>query len=178
MLVRLRSFGLILLILTGVYLYAFPSASIPYLAMMLGHVAGGFIVAGLLLPVLRRIRSLPSTTALCWLLIAIGATLGITLTFTGATRPFAALLYAHIFLCAIGVIFLLAHSPVRFAILAVAAGTIAGAAWTAREVVWRNRYRIQNPTMPPESQDFEGAGIQGDFFPSSATTSDGKKIDS
>jgi len=155
-----------------VYLYALPSATIPYLALVLFHVAAGFALAILLLLRLRDIRTAG------WVFVAAGAALGITLTFTGGARPFAPWLYAHIFACAIGVVLLAGRRPARVAIMAVAVIAISGAAWAAREIGWRQKYQIHNPEMPPESQDYEGDGVRGDFFPSSAQTSHGKKIES
>src|SRR5215813_3437546 len=73
---------------TALYLYAFPSATIPYLALTLGHVTAGFVLAVLLL--LTRPRSAG------WIVASAGAVLGIALMWTGASRPFAGLLYAHI----------------------------------------------------------------------------------
>src|SRR5215510_16594875 len=98
---RTRSIVLVFTALSAVYLYAFPSATIPYLALVLGHVVAGFVLAALLIPVLIRVLS-PG-----WILTAAGAVLGIVLTFTGAPRPFAPLLYAHIGTSALGVIILL-----------------------------------------------------------------------
>jgi Flp pilus assembly protein TadD len=54
---------------------------------------------------------------------------------------------------------------------------IGGSAWAWREIGWHNSNRIVNPTMPPESQDFEGQGLSGDFFPSSVRTSTGGKLE-
>jgi len=175
---RLRILGLTALTLTGVYLYAFPSAAIPYLVTVLAHVVGGFVFAVLLPPVLWRIRALPASKIAGWTLVAGGAALGIVLTFAGASRPLAPLLYSHVLLSALGLIFLLAGRPVRFILITLAAVAVGSAAWSTREASWRNSHRIQNPVMPPESQDFEGEGIHGDFFPSSAKTSHGRKIDS
>ena len=99
---RVRIITFIFTIVSAVYLYAFPSATIPYLALVLGHVAAGFVLAALLIPTLIRARSAG------WIVTAAGAALGIVLTFTGGSRPFAPLLYAHIGVSAIGVITLLA----------------------------------------------------------------------
>jgi Tfp pilus assembly protein PilF len=178
MLNRLCIFGLILLTLTGVYLYAWPSATIPYLAIVLVHIVAGFVLAALLVPVLRRIRSFPTLTRLGLAFVASSALAGIILTFTGASRPLTPLLYAHIFISVIGVTFLMGRRPLQFVMATLAVVAISGAAWAAREWGWRSSYRIQNPAMPPESQDFEGAGIRGDFFPSSVKTSTGQKIES
>src|SRR5437870_8727493 len=100
---RARTFTLGFTVLTAVYLYAFPSATIPYLALVLGHVAAGFVLAALLIPILLRVSSRGWTG---WIVTAAGAGLGIALTFTGGSRPFAPLLYTHIGVSALGVIML------------------------------------------------------------------------
>ena len=173
---RARTFTLGFTVLTAVYLYAFPSATIPYLALVLGHVAAGFVLAALLIPVLIRVPSIG------WIVTAAGAGLGIALTFTGGSRPFAPLLYAHIGVSALGVLILLAlqtqRPALRFTALVALAVGLGGAAYAVREVRWRNAYRIQNPGMPPESQANEGDGVNGPFFPSSAQTSHGARIPS
>src|SRR2546428_14180523 len=107
---RARTFPLGFTVLTAVYLYAFPSATIPYLALVLGHVAAGFVLAALLIPILIRVQSIGWTS---WIVTAAGAALGIALTFTGGSRPFAPLLYAHIGVSALGVILLLAVQTQR-----------------------------------------------------------------
>src|SRR5215468_11926634 len=160
--------------LTALYLYAFPSATIPYLALILGHVAAGFVLAVLLL--LTRPRSAG------WIVAAAGAVFGIALTWTGASRPFAGLLYTHIGVSAVAVVVLLAGRARRpalgFFVFFAAALALGGSAWATREVRWRNAYRIQNPEMPPASQAAEGDGVKGLFFPSSAQTSHGGTIPS
>jgi hypothetical protein len=97
---RVRALGLILLTLTGIYLYAFPSATIPYLGIVLGHIAGGLVFALVLLMNVRQLRQQGSAAITGWIFIAIGTALGIIVAFTGATRPLTPLLYAHIFICA------------------------------------------------------------------------------
>src|SRR3989442_14485299 len=89
---RARNIILSFTVLSAVYLYAFPSATIPYLALVLGHVAAGFVLAALLIPILIRVQSIGWTS---WIAKAAGAALGIALTFTGGSRPFAPLFYAH-----------------------------------------------------------------------------------
>jgi tetratricopeptide (TPR) repeat protein len=161
-------------VLTAIYLYAFPSATIPYLGMVLGHVAAGFALVVLL--ILTRSRSVG------WFVTTAGAVLGIVLTWTGASRPYAGLVYAHIGLSALGLIILLAvrtrRPALSFAALFVAVLALSGSAWAVREVRWRNAYSIHNPEMPPASQAGEGDGVNGLFFPSSAQTMDGKKVPS
>jgi Flp pilus assembly protein TadD len=158
--------------LSAIYLYAFPSATMPYLAMVLGHVAAGVVLA--LLLIVTRPRSAG------WIVTAVGALLGIALTWTGAARPFASLLYAHLGVSALGIVILLASRTRRpvlgFAVFTVAAVALGASAWGLREVRWRNSYRIQNPELPPEAQAQEGDGVKGHFFPSSAQTKDGRLI--
>ena len=184
---RTRTILLTLLTLSAAYLYAFPSATIPYLGLVLAHVAGGFIFAALLVPVLLRFRTTPPAARLGWTASAIGAVLGIVLTFTGATRPFTILFYAHIAISAFAVIllmteyagrrgFLVRPGPAgRFAIFLLAISLLGGSAGAFRDK-WSTSHRIENPSMPPESQDFEGDGVKGAFFPSSAQTNLGGKI--
>src|SRR5215471_17159045 len=160
--------------LTALYLYAFPSATIPYLALILVHVVAGFVLAVLLL--LTRPRSAG------WIVASAGAVLGIALTWTGASRPFAGLLYTHIGVSALAVVILLAGRARRpalgFGVLSITALVLLVSAWTLRESRWRDAYRIRNPQMPPESQANEGDGVNGPFFPSSAQTIHGGKIPS
>ena len=180
MMTRMKTAGLFLLTLTGVYLYALPSATIPYLGIVLVHIAAGLLFTVLLVPAVLRLRGLPVASMLGWVAIAAGAGLGIALTFTGATRPFAPLLYTHMVLCAAGVVLLLtARSGLRrFATVFIVALAIGAASWGLREVRWGQSHRIVNPSMPPESQDYEGEGVGGPFFPSSVRTNTGGKIDS
>src|SRR5262245_4009082 len=171
---RTRSIGLVFTSLSALYLYAFPSATIPYLTLVLGHVAAGFVLAALLILTLLRARSAG------WIVIAVGALLGIVLTFTGGARQFAPLLYAHIGVSALGVVLLIAgrmRRPVAaFAALSVGVLALSASAWAVREVRWRNAYRIQNPELSPDEQAREGDGVNGPFFPSSAQTMNGAKI--
>src|SRR5262245_49029885 len=104
---RARTIALGFAILSAVYLYAFPSANLLYLGLVLGHVVAGFVLAALLIPTLMSSRSIG------WIVTAIGAGLGILLTFTGASRPFVPLLYAHIIASALGVWIILARSTRR-----------------------------------------------------------------
>src|SRR6266571_1745193 len=173
---RARTVTFVFTALSAIYLYAFPAATIPYLALVLGHIAAGFVLAALLIPTLIRARSAG------WIVTAAGALLGILLTFTGGSRPFAPLLYAHIVVSALGVVILLGTRMRRPALgftgLFAAMLAVGGTAWAVREVGWRDAHRIQNPALPPESQSQEGDGVNGPFFPSSAQTSNGARIPS
>src|SRR4030095_13344410 len=105
---RVKTFGIVALTLSGIYLYTFPSANIPYFVIELAHIAGGMIFALILMLSLGALRQTPPSMKLGWISLAIGTALGIALTFTGAKRPLAPLLYCPIFLCAAGVLFLIA----------------------------------------------------------------------
>jgi Flp pilus assembly protein TadD len=208
---RLRNFGLGFLTLSGIYLYAFPSASIPYLGLVLLHIAGGFLFAAVLLLSVRKEfwgqtpnspeHFVPSTQSspansvsvpkTAWAVTAVGAALGIGLAFTGGARPWIGLLYSHIVISVLGVVLVLVasarlahrlgtqYSPaVRFSGLLLLAILLGSSAWVTRQATWNNSHRIENPETPPESQDFEGAGMNGDFFPSSVQTNTGEKISS
>jgi len=101
----------------------------------------------------------------------------------------APLLYGHIFLCLLGVVFLLTgyagvrgwlvpSTAIRFSAFLVVALLLGTSAWAMREVRWRVNNRITNPSMPPQSQDDEGQGVNGDFFPSSVRTNTGHRLES
>ena len=171
---RARTIILGFAVLTAVYLYSLPSATIPYLAIVLAHIAAGCVLTGLLIATRPRSAG--------WLVTSGGALLGIALIWTGAARSFAPLIYGHIGLCALGLIILLATRTGRpalsFAVYFAVALAVAGSAWAVREVRWRNAYPIRNPDMPPQSQEAEGDGVNGRFFPSSAQTSHGGLIPS
>src|SRR6266699_3603195 len=100
---RARTVTFVFTALSAIYLYAFPSAPISYLALVLAHVAAGFVLTALLIPTLIRARSAG------WIVTAAGALLGILLTFTGGSRPFAPLLYAHIVVSVLGAVILLGN---------------------------------------------------------------------
>ena len=173
---RVRVITLVFTALTAVYLYAFPAATLPYLALVFGHFAAGLLLTGLLIHVLIR------TSSPGWIVTAVGAALGIVLAFTGASRPFEWLLYTHIGISVLGVVLLLAAGRRRplitFGALSTAVLVLSASAWSLRELRWRDAYRIRNPDMPPEAQAYEGDGVNGPFFPSSAQTSHGGKIPS
>lgn len=179
--------GLALLALSAVYLYGFPSATLTYAVVDLLHVAIGILVFLLLLVFLVPLIWNGTVLArIAWILLAAGTLLGIVLIKIGTPHYLWNWLYAHIVLCTLGVLLLLAdwlHSKgwlgqtvasqaLRFASLVLAALAISAGLWFLREVGWLDARanRIINPLMPPESMDREGDGSGGKFFPSSAQT--------
>jgi tetratricopeptide (TPR) repeat protein len=184
---------LAVLTLSAFYLYAYPSATIPYFVVDLLHVGIGIVLTILLLLFAGKLLRNESLLArLGWLALVVGAILGIVLIKIGTPLRLKAWLYAHIALCMVGALFLatsrfiakgwLGDSILRrslgFAALALLTVGIAAGSWWTRTVAWKNANHISNPLMPAETMDGEGDGPQGKFFPSSAQTKQGINIPS
>ncbi|HXH07270.1 MAG TPA: tetratricopeptide repeat protein, partial [Vicinamibacterales bacterium] len=183
----------LLLLVTGLLLYAWPAATLAYAAGVLGHIGLGLALLVLAAARARALwRRLSPPAAAGLLLLAASGLAGLALVVTGATRPYRWLLWVHIGSGAASALLVLGdwlHArlapplPRRALGAALAYGSLmltfaaaAAAAWTTREVRWRRAYVITNPAMPPASMDEEGDGPSGPFFPSSARTTDGKPI--
>jgi tetratricopeptide (TPR) repeat protein len=186
----LRS-GLAILVLSGAYLYALPSPTIFYYAIVFLHAAVGLILSfALLIWLWRNLRIAAALERFGWLLVAAGAAAGIALVFTGGVRALNPLLYTHIELSLAGLILLISHwlrgnhypglrpssQILTIAGLVLAFASLAGTAWWTRVVRWERAYVIRNPTMPPATMNGEGDGPAGPFFPSSAQILHGGKI--
>jgi len=182
-----RSRSVIALAASAVYLYAFPSANLPYILVVLFHLVAGILLTVLLLPFLVRVlRTSPLGARFGWLFLAVGAVIGVTLIFTGTPLGRKWLLYSHILACLLGVTSLAgswlasrgwlgaggAQVALRSAALVVMVAGISAGAWWYRTYAWNNAYRITNPAISPATMDDEGDGPQGKFFPSSAQTKD------
>ena len=191
---RWRSLGVLLLVVTAVYLYSYPTATIFYAGAVLLHTALGLLATlGLLYFLLTGgFRQESWLARIGWLLFLAGGAIGIVLIKIGTAHRYNHWFYAHIALCSVGVVFLTAawlasrnmlnagtlqHS-LRFALVVVLAAGIAAGAWWARNVAWKNAYIIRNPELAPATMDKEGDGPDGKFFPSSAQTKDGNYIPS
>jgi hypothetical protein len=133
-----------LLTVSGLFLYALPSPSLTYGAIVLLHVVLGFLFFFWLLPLLARLeRTERLGSWYAWALLACGAILGLALIYLGAPHRLRGWLYAQIFLCAAGVLLLAASwmasrgwlgkgaggHLLRFALLLVVAASVAGGAW-------------------------------------------------
>src|SRR2546425_8563476 len=159
---RWRGISVVLLAFSGVYLYAFPSATISYGAIVLLHATLGVILAALLLPWLVRLFPAESPlTRVGWFSMALGAGLGVALIFLGTPHRLRAWLSLHIFLCLAGVVLLaiswlasrgrLANGLVRFsAVLALAVAVLAGGGGV-RAVVLGNTLPQPKPAKPAAS---------------------------
>jgi len=180
---------LFLLVSSAAYLYPFPQTNLFYPAVVILHALGGIVasIAGAFL--FRRLwRSEGWVGRMGWLLLAVGAGLGLFLIYTGTARSEFRLLYAHIFFCLAGIGCLAAQwmargsNPLKAAASLVICFSALGAlGWIAhyqRENRWSRSAVIRNPELPPLSMDGEGDGPSGPFFPSSAQVYGRQKIPS
>src|SRR5437667_11073418 len=94
---------LVFLVLSAIYLYAFPQPNVFYAAIVLLHAFVGILACIYLLIFLFRILRQASTMArFGWLVILASATLGVILIKVGTSRPEWKLVYAHIALALAG----------------------------------------------------------------------------
>jgi tetratricopeptide (TPR) repeat protein len=182
---------LVLLAVTSIYLYGFPSATLTYSGVLLFHLGAGLVLTILLVPYFLRVwRDDAFANRVGWSLLALGAILGIVLIKIGTPHRLKNWLYAHIALCTAGVFFLAVSwlgsrrwlgegsgaAAIRFVTVLVAMFALSACAWWGRNVAWKNAYRVKNPALSTETMDGEGDGPSGKFFPSSVQTRDGKNI--
>ncbi len=180
-----------ILFVTAAYLYAWPSANVPYFGALILHLVGGIALVLLLaIALLPILRSSSVESRIGWILVAFGGVLGVMLMFTGARRAEWPLLYAHIGSCLAGGALLaagwagrrgilregVAGGIIRSASCLALAGIIFAGTWWARTVPWQKSHHISNPAIAPGTMESEGDGPQGPFFPSSAQTADGGHI--
>ncbi len=190
---RLRSSLLVILFLSAVYLFAWPSPTLFYAGIDLVHVLFGVLLTAVILLTFRKLfQGATFVPGAGWALLILGAGLGVALIFTGGRREEWYLLYAHILACLAGVTLLAADwagkrgwlggsavaAFARCAVFILAVALLAGGAWWLRTVPWQRAHQISNPGIAPASADNEGDGPHGPFFPSSAQTRDGKLIPS
>jgi tetratricopeptide (TPR) repeat protein len=186
---RVLAGALLVLGLNSLYLAARADASLVYFANVVLHAVLGL---GAAVAVGRLARRHWATLDGPWRATAaaagLGAALGVLLLFTGATRPFRPLLYAHIGFVALGALVALIAGlrrvvPVPPGVLrasATAAALLALATPAARVAadLFPPRQPIVNPGLPPATMDGEGQGARGPFFPSSAETNVGGPVPS
>src|SRR6201998_4722269 len=190
---RWRSISVLVLAVTAVYLYAFPTANIPYAIAVLLHAGLGVLATlGILFFLFRGFTQESWLARFGWLILLAGGTLGIILIKIGTPHRLKFWLYAHIALCLIGVVFLASswiasrgwlnagifQQCFRFAAIAVLTLGISAGAWWTRTIAWKNAYRVSNPSIAPATMDQEGDGPNGKFFPSSGDTKDGNLLPS
>jgi tetratricopeptide (TPR) repeat protein len=188
---RLTQILVAALFLTAAYVFAWPSANVPYFGAVILHVVAGVVFLVALFFAIRRIW--PAATPgqrLGWVLLALGGLLGAVLIYTGTRRGEWPLLYTHIAACVAGGAMLasawagkrgfFAGSYIgglfRAVIFLLAATIVTVGAWWVRTAPWERSHRIANPAIAPGSMDGEGDGPSGPFFPSSAQTAHGGQI--
>jgi len=190
---RWRSLSVLVLAVTAVYLFAFPTATLVYAGAVLLHTGLGLLVTlALAIFLFRGMRSEAVLAQLGWVLMAAGAVLGVALIYLGTPHRLKAWLYAHIAICTLGAVLLAAawmedrgwlgtgavKSVLGLAGILLAAAGIAAGAWWVRNVAWNSSYRVTNPAISPATMENEGDGPKGKFFPSSVQTKDGNYIPS
>jgi Flp pilus assembly protein TadD len=183
---------LLFLAVSAAYLYTFPQPTIFYAGVVLLHACGGILVTILLLLSLRRFLQQGTFYRRAgWLLLGVGAVLGVILIKVGTPRSEWKWLYLHIAISLAGVALLVAdklgrsgwlassaaRSALRNAICIVVIGGLGYGAHYVR-ASWQTRGRIENPAMPPLTMNGEGDGPDGAFFPSSAQVYGKRKIPS
>ena len=194
--------GLVLLLNSG-YLAAGAEPALFYLANVVLHTAGGVVLLPVLLGAawryqrwLRQVAPPPRArlaTAGVWLLAA-GLLAGVGLIILGNYRPNRWLLYTHIALCSMAVGSFLAAlaSPQllqrvssgrrrawRLALLTTGTAVLLPGVLLTLRVMQPDPYRVENPLLPPLSQDDEGMyGARGPFHPAGLFTNTGGKIPS
>ena len=163
---RWRFLSVLILALTALYLYAFPTATISYAVTVLLHTGLGVLLTlGLVVYLFRGIGQDDQWLArIAWVLMAAGAVLGVALIYLGTSHRMNEWLYAHIALCSVGAVLLAAawmkergwlgasalQRIAAFGAVVLAAAGIAAGAWWVRNVAWNNAYRVNNPA------DFSG----------------------
>src|SRR6202041_521424 len=148
---RLIHLSLAILFLTAAYVYAWPSANVPYFAAILIHLITGIAFLVLLtIGLLPILLTSPVVSRIGWILLAFGGVLGIVLVFTGTRRAEWPLLYVHIGACVAGGAMLLSGwiakrgwlasgmpaGILRSAICLLRVALIATGAWWLRTVPW------------------------------------------
>src|SRR5438876_6638594 len=111
------------LVLSAVYLYAFPAPTVAYAGIVLLHVVLG--VAALVVIAFLLVRGLrwPMWSALLgWSLFSVSGIAGVGLIFLGTARPQWKWLYLHIILSLAAVVVLAAHWASRRGWLAAVRG--------------------------------------------------------
>jgi Tfp pilus assembly protein PilF len=190
---RWRSLSVLILALSAIYLYAYPTATIVYAVTVLLHTGLGVLLTlGLAVYLFGGIGQDEWLARIGWVLMAAGAVLGVALMYLGTPHRLKAWLYAHIAICTLGVVLLATawmkergwlgagalNRALGFTGILLATAGIAAGAWWVRNVAWSNQFRVANPAISPATMDSEGDGPNGKFFPSSVQTTDGKYIPS
>jgi len=180
----------VILVVTAVYEYAWPTPTIHYYGAVVIHLLTGIAFLALLFVLFGKLwRESSVVNRLAWSALAGGGCLGIVLIFTGTPRNDFPLLYTHIFVTLCGVILLagawlkrriakanaLRAAAAWTCVIILFAGVCYGA-WWERNIPWQESYKIENPKIAPATMNGEGGGPSGPFFPASAEVFQSEKI--
>ena len=100
---------LVVLALSAIYLYGFPSPTLTYEGGVVVHLGAGIVLSVLLARYfLRLMRSAEVAARVGWAILALGGAMGLALIFIGGSNRFRAWLYVHIALCVVGTVVLAA----------------------------------------------------------------------
>ncbi len=180
------------LVVSAIYLYAFPQANVLYAGVVLLHAVAGVVASiWLVLWLVRplKLRQGEPLVRFGMALLFMGAIPGLALIYTGALRTEWPLVYVHLGLSFLGAGLIAAarvgsrgwlsrHAALRVAAVLAILAVLAPAARYLRETRWTQHGRIENPALPPLTMNGEGDGPTGPFFPSSAQVYGREKIPS
>jgi len=186
---RVLSLLIAFLVVSAIYLYAFPQANVLYAGVVLLHALAGVVASVWLLLWLVRSLFLRQGDLLVragMLFLFLGAIPGLALIYTGTLRTEWPLVYTHLALSFFGAGLIVAarigwlprHAVLRVAAMLAVLVVLAPVARYLRETRWTQHGRIENAALPPVSMNGEGDGPTGPFFPSSAQVYGGQKIPS
>ena len=175
---RALAAGFLLLVLNAGWIWAYPTASILYVANVLLHVGLGVaLLAALWFGSNEGVHRLRRDSRLAFAALSSCGALGLVLCVVGATIPNMGMVVAHGALGLIGSLLLLPrafHAQRRWAwslCAAIAVGLLLPASsWLRLHWFPIEGDRIVNPGLAPASMEYEGGGAESPFFPSSANT--------
>src|SRR5580700_5150747 len=91
---------LAILFLSAAYLFAWPTATVPYFAAVILHLLAGVLFLFALVFVLRAIwRDASPISRIGWILLVVGGITGAVLIYTGTPQSELKLLFGHICAC-------------------------------------------------------------------------------
>jgi Flp pilus assembly protein TadD len=178
------------LVVSAIYLYAFPQANVLYAGVVLLHAVAGVVASVLLLLwLVRSWRQGEPLVRVGMIFLFLGAIPGLVLIYTGTLRTEWPLVYVHLGLSFLGAGLIAAarlgdngwlprHAVLRVAAVLAVLAVLTPVARYLREARWNQHGRIENPALPPLTMNGEGDGPTGPFFPSSAQVYGGEKIPS
>jgi Tfp pilus assembly protein PilF len=186
----LTGVALVALVADTVYVWAFASPTIPYVAAVVAHLILGVVVVALgTWLFLRDGLWRRPIVGFAGVAMAIAALCACYLVVAGNTHDHRPPLIAHIAAACAGVLAMIPYATglargrgaerafgVTFSAAVVLLATVPAGIWTYTAKHPRQDDRIRNPRVTPASMAGEGGGAASPFFPSSAQTTVGGTI--